>query len=166
MHVCEGVQHAHQKGIIHRDLKPSNVLVTRAGRPAGPEDHRFRHREGDDAGVDGQHAAHRGRRVCRHARVHESRAGRDDGLDVDTRTDVYSLGRDPVSAADRRAAFRIRHVARQESRRDPPHDPRGRSAASQRPRRHARRPGNRRRSEMWRRPGSPASCAAISTGSR
>src|SRR5438132_1324096 len=25
--VCEGVQHAHQKGIIHRDLKPSNILV-------------------------------------------------------------------------------------------------------------------------------------------
>jgi non-specific serine/threonine protein kinase/serine/threonine-protein kinase len=28
LHVCEGVQHAHQKGIIHRDLKPSNILVT------------------------------------------------------------------------------------------------------------------------------------------
>jgi len=27
MAVCDGVQHAHQKGIIHRDLKPSNVLV-------------------------------------------------------------------------------------------------------------------------------------------
>src|SRR5687767_6484019 len=26
--ICEGVQHAHQKGIIHRDLKPSNILVT------------------------------------------------------------------------------------------------------------------------------------------
>jgi serine/threonine protein kinase len=26
--VCNGVQHAHQKGIVHRDLKPSNVLVT------------------------------------------------------------------------------------------------------------------------------------------
>ena len=25
--LCDGVQHAHQKGIIHRDLKPSNVLV-------------------------------------------------------------------------------------------------------------------------------------------
>jgi non-specific serine/threonine protein kinase/serine/threonine-protein kinase len=34
MHVCEGVQHAHQKAIIHRDLKPSNVLLRRwmAGR--------------------------------------------------------------------------------------------------------------------------------------
>ena len=32
--VCDGVQHAHQKGIIHRDLKPSNVLVTQVdGRP-------------------------------------------------------------------------------------------------------------------------------------
>jgi serine/threonine protein kinase/tetratricopeptide (TPR) repeat protein len=28
LHVCQGVQHAHQKGIIHRDIKPSNVLVT------------------------------------------------------------------------------------------------------------------------------------------
>jgi len=32
--VCEGVQHAHQKGIIHRDIKPSNVLVTvKEGKP-------------------------------------------------------------------------------------------------------------------------------------
>jgi non-specific serine/threonine protein kinase/serine/threonine-protein kinase len=32
--VCEGVQHAHQKGIIHRDIKPSNILVAvEDGRP-------------------------------------------------------------------------------------------------------------------------------------
>lgn len=32
--VCHGVQHAHQKGIIHRDLKPSNILVkTISGKP-------------------------------------------------------------------------------------------------------------------------------------
>src|SRR5689334_22814450 len=34
LEVCEGVQHAHQKGIIHRDLKPSNLLVAvRDDRP-------------------------------------------------------------------------------------------------------------------------------------
>ena len=32
--VCEGVQHAHQKAILHRDLKPSNVLVTLQGDKA------------------------------------------------------------------------------------------------------------------------------------
>jgi non-specific serine/threonine protein kinase/serine/threonine-protein kinase len=33
--VCEGVQHAHQKAILHRDLKPSNILVTEVdGKPA------------------------------------------------------------------------------------------------------------------------------------
>ena len=36
MHVCEGVQHAHQKAIIHRDLKPSNVLVMEVDGRATP----------------------------------------------------------------------------------------------------------------------------------
>jgi serine/threonine protein kinase/tetratricopeptide (TPR) repeat protein len=35
--VCHGVQHAHQKGIIHRDLKPSNLLVTEVGERAVPK---------------------------------------------------------------------------------------------------------------------------------
>ena len=41
VHVCEGVQHAHQKAIIHRDLKPSNILVTEVDGRSGAKDHRF-----------------------------------------------------------------------------------------------------------------------------
>jgi serine/threonine protein kinase len=37
MQVCEGVQHAHQKAIIHRDLKPSNVLVVEQGGKPVPK---------------------------------------------------------------------------------------------------------------------------------
>jgi eukaryotic-like serine/threonine-protein kinase len=35
--VCEGVQHAHQKAIIHRDLKPSNILVVEKNNKAVPK---------------------------------------------------------------------------------------------------------------------------------
>ena len=37
MQVCDGVQHAHQKAIIHRDLKPSNVLVVEQDKKAVPK---------------------------------------------------------------------------------------------------------------------------------
>jgi len=35
--VCEGIHHAHQKGIIHRDIKPSNILVSVHGDKAVPK---------------------------------------------------------------------------------------------------------------------------------
>ncbi len=37
LQVCEGVQHAHQKGIIHRDIKPSNILVSIEADKATPK---------------------------------------------------------------------------------------------------------------------------------
>jgi serine/threonine protein kinase len=37
LQVCEAVQHAHQKAIIHRDIKPSNILVAIEGNKAVPK---------------------------------------------------------------------------------------------------------------------------------
>jgi serine/threonine protein kinase len=37
LEVCEAIQHAHQKAIIHRDIKPSNILVLIEGKKAVPK---------------------------------------------------------------------------------------------------------------------------------
>ena len=75
MHVCEGVQHAHQKAIIHRDLKPSNILVTEVDGQRGAEDHRFRRGQGADAEADGRHDVHARGGAGRNSGIHEPGAG-------------------------------------------------------------------------------------------
>ncbi len=90
--VCSGVQHAHLKGVMHRDLKPSNVLVTlQDGKPtpkiidfglAKATDHHL---------VDGTLFTEQGQVIGTPEYMSPEQAGLG-GLDVDTRTDVYSLG--------------------------------------------------------------------------
>ena len=92
--VCHAVQHAHQKSVIHRDLKPSNILVgtTSEGRPV-PKiiDFGIAKAVGLEAagGANGHTRADQS--LGTPAYMSPEQAGRG-GLDVDTRTDVYSLG--------------------------------------------------------------------------
>ncbi len=89
--VCSAVQHAHTKGIIHRDIKPSNILVsTLDGRP---------HTKVIDFGIAKATAGRLTEKTVfteHHQLIgtpeYMSPEQAEGTLDIDTRTDVYSLG--------------------------------------------------------------------------
>jgi non-specific serine/threonine protein kinase/serine/threonine-protein kinase len=94
LRVCEGVQHAHQKAILHRDLKPSNILVGELDGKPMPRIIDFgvakaiTQRLEDDTVTTLTRA---GSVVGTPAYMSPEQAD-SAGQDVDTRTDVYSLG--------------------------------------------------------------------------
>jgi serine/threonine protein kinase len=90
--VCHAIQHAHQKGIIHRDIKPSNILVTLHDGVPVPKVIDFgiaKATEGrlTDATVYTQLHQFIGTPAYMSPEQAEM-----SGLDVDTRSDIYSLG--------------------------------------------------------------------------
>jgi len=90
--VCNAVQHAHQKGIIHRDLKPSNVLVSETdGRPLPKViDFGIARAISDDAGGGGAAMTEMGQPIGTIGYMSPEQAAGE--RDIDTRTDIYSLG--------------------------------------------------------------------------
>jgi serine/threonine protein kinase/tetratricopeptide (TPR) repeat protein len=90
--VCSAVQHAHQKGIIHRDLKPSNILVMMHDTRPVPKVIDF-----GVAKALGQELTDKtlftgfAQMVGTPLYMSPEQAGQS-GLDVDTRSDIYSLG--------------------------------------------------------------------------
>jgi WD40 repeat protein len=90
--VCQAIQHAHQKGIIHRDIKPSNILVTLHDGLPVPKVIDFgiaKATEGrlTDATVYTQLHQFVGTPAYMSPEQAEM-----SGLDIDTRSDIYSLG--------------------------------------------------------------------------
>ena len=92
LQVCLGIEHAHQKGVIHRDIKPSNILVqTEEGRPV-PKVIDFGVAKAIGATLgDERHMTKIGQLLGTPEYMSPERAG-PASFDVDTRTDVYSLG--------------------------------------------------------------------------
>jgi hypothetical protein len=90
--VCCAIQHAHQKGIIHRDIKPSNILVTLHDGVPVPKVIDF----GIAKATEGNLTEQTRLTVCEQlvgtpAYMSPEQAAIS-GLDIDTRSDIYSLG--------------------------------------------------------------------------
>jgi len=89
--VCQAIQHAHQKGVIHRDIKPSNVLMRRHDGIPVPIVIDFGIAKAATGGP-GENATFTTFDQFLGTPAYMSPEQASGGVDVDTRSDIYSLG--------------------------------------------------------------------------
>ncbi len=89
--VCLAVQHAHQKGIIHRDIKPSNILVCLVDDQPVPKLIDFGLAKATGPALT-EKTLHTGLHVVGTPQYMSPEQATFDHQDIDTRSDIYSLG--------------------------------------------------------------------------
>jgi serine/threonine protein kinase/WD40 repeat protein len=90
--VCRAIQHAHQKGIIHRDIKPSNVLVAEQDGVPVPKVIDFGIAKATEGKLTDQTVFTAFEHFLGTPAYMSPEQAQLGGLDVDTRSDIYSLG--------------------------------------------------------------------------
>ena len=92
MQVCQAVQHAHQKGIIHRDIKPNNVLVAEYDNRAVPKVIDFGVAKATAQRLTERTMFTEFGQVLGTMEYMSPEQSKFNQLDIDTRSDIYSLG--------------------------------------------------------------------------
>ena len=90
--VCSAIQHAHQKGIIHRDIKPSNILVTLHDGAPVPKVIDFGIAKATQQSLTDKTLFTEMQQFIGTPAYMSPEQAELSGLDIDTRSDIYSLG--------------------------------------------------------------------------
>ena len=90
--ICHAVQHAHQKGIIHRDLKPSNILVTLHDGEPVPKVIDFGIAKATEGRLTDRTLFTAFEQFIGTPAYMSPEQAEMSGIDIDTRSDIYSLG--------------------------------------------------------------------------